>query len=346
MKIYVALWGEAGAISLTAMNAAAAENARSRRYCSRIPFSQKWKVIDYTRPRVAIMADSWLKEYRVLDLVPEKANVTGCGLMDLDPHVFMAMNGFELETETSQALCLNLSRGSLTMDRVLSRPSYVRQWAEFLPQATIIGVGACDVITQGKRWNNPRSEFAEELLTFLKKLNEAAILHMTPTQWMWWNKTHRYLVLRPSDWSNYVSSMASLSPKEWREMRRDMGLGLKRKAGRFFREAGAIILAPNLDKPKISGVHLAPVSQRQFNNEVRHGVARILCRECKLPDEFILPAFKNILGKTICKLRPKQSYTREESIIRAAITMGGSLKRQKTTKSYKKVSFNEIVEYI
>ena len=120
------------------------------------------------------MSDSYFKEDRIRELISD-STVEGCKLLELAPHAVKAQNGFHQEVPTSKALLLNLSRGTLTMRRVLQRRDYIKAWALFRADMTMISLGACDIITEGKRYTSPASDFPEELLTFMLRLKEEAI---------------------------------------------------------------------------------------------------------------------------------------------------------------------------
>ena len=165
---------------------------------------------------------------------------------------------------------------------------------------------------------------------------------------MSWAKRHRFLVLWPSDWADFISSSATLGTQEYKIMRRAMGKGLKRNASCLFKEAGAVVLAPAVGGACVSGVHLEPVSQRQLNKEVVAGVARLLCEDCRLPDEFLLGAYKRILDSTICSLKPPKPRVSERVTFVAAVLRrvapSTSIKRKRLQK--KRVTFAEVVTYI
>ena len=304
--------------------------------------------MDWTRPRVAIIADSWFKDHRIHSIKAGETSTEGWGLLELAPHELTAMTGFEEEVSTSKALLLNLARGTLTMRRVMERSDYIRKWAEFVPEVTVVGLGACDLISEGLRFQSPQKDFPEHLLTFLLRLKEAAILHMTPTQWMSWSRRHRFLVLRPSDWAEFVSTSATLSAEGYRVMRRAIGKGLKRNASRLYQEAGAVVLAPAVGGAEVDGVHLVAVAQRQLNREVAAGVARLLCNECRLPDDFLLGAYKRILDDTICSLRPQRPRVSERVAFVAAVLRRAapeqSVKRKRVQRKH--VTFAEGVTFM
>ena len=72
----------------------------------------------------------------------------------------------------------------------------------------------------------------------------------------------------------------------------------------MLKEVGGVILAPRVEDTAINGVHLAPTSQPQYNKQVVTGVARLLCRECGLPSFYLKQRYWNILGSTMCSIKP------------------------------------------
>ena len=114
------------------------------------------------------------------------------------------------------------------------------------------------------------------------------------------------MVIRPSDWAEFQSSRALLSAAEYRRVRRLAGRGLKRNAATLYREAGAVVVAPKVESTAVEGVHLAPASQAQYNAQVVRGIARVLCRDCRLPQLYLKCLYRSILEDTVCQLRPPQ----------------------------------------
>ena len=248
--------------------------------------------------------DSWGKSERMTEVVEGGCTEPDLDLLNLAPHVVTALCGYETEIPTNHVLLQNLSKGSLTMTRVLRKSSYIRRWAEFTPDVTVIGLGACDIITEGRQFRDPACDFPKVMLDFLKTLREEATLHMSVSKWLWWSQHHRFLIIRPSDWADFHSSRAIVSAVDYRRVRRLIGRGLKRHAARFYKEAGAVVVAPRVECTTVEGVHLAPASQAQYNAQVVQGVARMVCRDCKLPQLYLNRSYRNILGETLCHLRP------------------------------------------
>ena len=171
---------------------------------------------------------------------------------------------------------------------------------------------------------------------------------MAPEQWMEWSSRHKFLVLRPSDWRDFQSNSATLSPAEYEDMRRVIGRGMKRKAGRLYREARAVVLAPRIPDTTLEGVHLARKSQRILNKEMVQGVGRLLCADCRLPEEFFLRAYKRILDGTICHLKPPVPQMSEAMalVTAVALTAAPQEQKRKKQKTSKKVTFKEEIVYI
>ena len=297
---------------LAAMDAAAHAIREGARYCENIPRDAKPLVVDWTLPRIAFIGDSWLKEQRFMEMTTGSTSLDGVRLVNLAPHTVVGLNGFEKEVDSPHALLLNLSRGSLTMRKTLKHKPLLKKWVEYMPDVTVIGVGACDLVTEGLRLKNPRVEYPEAVLTFLLQLKEVATLHFEAIQWTWWYGHHRFLVLRPNDWADFVSNRATMTAEEYREVRREVDRGFKRKAAKLYAQARAVVFAPWVDQVHLSGVHLGAVQQQQFNRQVVAAAARLICADCALPQDYLASRHTNILQcTTICHLKPPVSCNME-----------------------------------
>ena len=109
-----------------------------------------------------------------------------------------------------------------------------------------------------------------------------------------------------------------------------------------------MVLAPRIEDVQMRGVHYRKKTQAQLNQEMVQGVARLLCADCKLPEDFFLGRYKRILDDTICHIKPPAPIISERvqlvaAVVRTATSEKTSVKRRKAGKH---VTFNDEIVYI
>ena len=114
-----------------------------------------------------------------------------------------------------------------------------------------------------------------------------------------------------------------------------------------------MVLAPRIEDVQMRGVHYRKKTQAQLNQEMVQGVARLLCADCKLPEDFFLGRYKRILDDTICHIKPPAPIISERvqlvaAVVAAATSAAAATSEtgRKRRKMEKHVTFKEEVDII
>ena len=218
--------------------------------------------------RLTIISDSYLKKSRLRDVCSRE--------VPMYPHVS--------DTGSDKMIVTNLSKGSQTMDDFLLDEQLVKQWVSSKPNITIIHLGAVELVNKsiiieegnlsvGEKWLQIVSSFIETLN------NEAAVL--LKGNFQSWAQNHKYILAQLPDWKYFKSNREdSLSPTEYRAIRKKVNRHLKRQASRLLGELNVVVIAPRHVKDKIVGVHYSKRSQSRYVRDIMNATRKIGCKFC------------------------------------------------------------------
>ena len=97
-----------------------------------------------------------------------------------------------------------------------------------------------------------------------------------------WNKERIFILVGIPDWHHFRGYAHSLSPDQVKKLRRIINHKLARLMVTLWRIHRVILVKPDINNPRIIGVHLHPEDQLSYNNQILEVAKKTLCNNCKL----------------------------------------------------------------
>ena len=219
--------------------------------------------------RLSIISDSYLKQSRISDVVRSSR-------VSMYPHVS--------DTGSDEMILTNLSKDGQTMNEFLLNKQLVKQWVSSKPNITVIHLGAVELVNKNVNIIDENMSVGEKWVqivsNFIKELNTEAesILH---GNFQSWAQNHKYILTQLPDWKYFKSNRKdSLSPEEYRSIRKNVNRHLKRQASKLLGRFNIVVIAPRHKNDKIVGVHYSKRSQKRYVRDIMNASAVINCKFC------------------------------------------------------------------
>ena len=216
---------------------------------------------------ISVVGDSWTSVDR---LKPSLVNST----VDINPHT------------GSNIPVSNLSRGSLTWVKLLRDQDTLRKWALSYPLVTILHLGGVELasgqLIKGSEKATLGRFVGETIENNIVQLISKAANYQVDSRNKEWNKERIFILVGIPDWHHFRGYAHSLSPDQVKKLRRIINHKLARLMVTLWRIHRVILVKPNINNPRILGVHLHPNDQASYNNQILEVVKKALCSHCKL----------------------------------------------------------------
>ena len=222
---------------------------------------------------IVILSDSYLNIDRM------KANIENDKLV-LVPH--------KRKDNKNKFNIVNLGEGGLTWKKLMEKKKVLKQWILAVPVCTILHLGAIDIVSQ--EWDlkegglSVMKNLVNKIKAYLTLLNNFVKDTLGDKGFQTWKSRHTYMLAQIPDWGEFVSSRGgTLTPEEFRKLRRQANHGLKRHRGALWAEFSCITIHPHINIPWMEGVHYDKETQYYYVKQILETTKKILC-DCCRPD--------------------------------------------------------------
>ncbi|CAL4082484.1 unnamed protein product, partial [Meganyctiphanes norvegica] len=251
-------------------------------------------------PSIFIIGDSWTTEKRTnSDRIKDKTNLV------IRPHHVkfrLANDGMHRADQPFEFVFLkNLSRGGLTFQKALNDQRALTRWAVDVPALSIVHLGGCDIAYTDISRGNVKKNFRDAVDNFLTQWPILAKEHtQNIREFNRRIKKHKWLLCNVPDWGAN-SEIENISAKEYRVARNKAHNVLKRNQKRWFESHKAFICFPLISSPERINIHLTPVSQADFIEQLFKASSKIICESCQTSDTYDKQWHRDLLIDTPCK---------------------------------------------
>ncbi|CAL4198100.1 unnamed protein product [Meganyctiphanes norvegica] len=249
---------------------------------------------------IFIIGDSWTTEKRTnSDRIKDKTNLF------IRPHHVkfrVANDGMYRADQTFEFVFLkNLSREGLTFQKALNDQRALTRWAVDVPALTIVHLGGCDIANTDIGRGNVRKNFKDAVDNFLTQWPILAKEHtQNICEFNRRIKKHKWMLCNVPD-LGANSEIENISAREYKVARSYAHACLKRNQKRWFESHKVFICFPAMSNPERRNIHLAPVSQAGFIEQLFKAVSKIICESCQTSDTYDKQWHMDLLKDTPCK---------------------------------------------
>ena len=183
---------------------------------------------------------------------------------------------------------VNLSEGGLTWKALMEKNEKLKQWILAVPICTILHLGAIDIASQ--EWDLKEGKLSvgknlvKKVKAYLTLLNNFVKDTLGDKGFQSWRNRHTFMLAQIPDWNEFVSNRkGTLTPEEFRRIRRQANHGLKRHRGALWAEFNCMTMHPHINIPRMKGVHYDKETQYYYVKQILEATKKIMCDYCR-PD--------------------------------------------------------------
>ena len=239
---------------------------------------------------IVVLSDSYLNIKRI------KANIKNDKLV-LVPH--------KRKDNKSQFNIVNLSKGSLTWKKLVEDKEKLKQWILAVPVCTILHLGAVDIASQ--EWDLKDGglpvgrNLVQKVKANLTLLNSFVENTLGKKAFQSWKKRHTFVLAQIPDWGNFESNRPeTLTPEQFKRLRRPANHGLKRCRGALWAEYSCMTVHPHINNPRMHGVHYDKKTQYHYVEQIFEATKKIMCDHCRPDTKDSNKKITQRLSDTVC----------------------------------------------
>lgn len=241
-------------------------------------------------PNIVVLSDSYLNESRL------KANIKD-NKFELAPH--------KRNDNKARFNIVNLSEGSLTWKKLFEDEKKLKEWILAVPICTILHLGAVDIVSQ--EWELTEGDlpvgrnFIKKVEANLTFLDNFVANTLGGKAFRLWKNRHTFVLAQIPDWSNFVSNRPrTLTPEQFRNIRRKANHALKRDRGTLWAEYSCMTVHPHINIPQMEGVHYDRRTQVYYAQQIVEATKKILCSYCRPDSTASNKKITEQLANTVC----------------------------------------------
>ena len=174
----------------------------------------------------------------------------------------------------------------IKIEDLLYHEHTIMQWASFEPRITVLQIGTCDLVTGALGQYPTQCTYWREIKRFCLHVQEMARTSMNVVSGVSFTKLmeeHQFIVLPPLDFLEYKPKPGLIDCSDYVDIRGSANKGLLMNRATLYNEARAVVCFTQV---KSVGYKLNNINQEKYNNRIVHCIARLLCKNCKLPSKW------------------------------------------------------------
>ena len=203
-------------------------------------------------------------------------------------------------------ICKNYSKGGLSIMQLMAdhcHENLKNEWANNVPECTIVSVLACEIANNPKLWQKEKYEFKRELkekiYTFKNLWHEMTFCRAEDKEVFrngW--ETHQFVWICPIDWGDFDNGgrRERCSAQVYHNRRGLARQAMKSIRIKMNRENSAIVSTRSADPVERRNNHLVGKSAREYERQIMCAIRRSLCPRCTIiPNNFVYSAHDDYL---------------------------------------------------